>query len=95
MVAEKKTFGISILLLEQFSLEKMIDSHAKRYEWEHDLQDILVKFVDFSVADTEFPPVCLLQKDWDEIKLDLIDIRNNFLQSSYCKHYSHWKLHKE
>ena len=72
----KKDFWDIHMLLEQFPLEDMLAFHARRYEWEHDPQEILAKFIDFSVADTEFPPVCLLQKDWDEIKLDLIDIRN-------------------
>lgn len=50
----------------------MIGLHAKRYEWEHDEDELLDNFVNFTKADTYPDPVCLLGKDWQVIQFDLI-----------------------
>ncbi|MCM1554414.1 MAG: nucleotidyl transferase AbiEii/AbiGii toxin family protein [Bacteroides sp.] len=69
----KKDFWDLHLLLNEYSLDEMLALHAQRYEWTHNTQEILKKFTDFSEAENQPDPMCLLNKDWDIIKLDLID----------------------
>lgn len=56
----------------------MFDLHSKRYEWEHDGEELMDMFTNFDVANSEINPICLLNKDWDEIKLDLTDSAANY-----------------
>lgn len=69
----KKDFWDLHLLLHEYTLAEMIDLHARRHEWEHDTDELLEKFTDFTEADTYPDPICLLGKTWDDIKLDLAD----------------------
>ena len=66
------------MLLNSFSLSEMFDLHSKRYEWEHDGEQLMDMFTNFDVANIEINPICLFNKDWDEIKLDLMDIATNY-----------------
>lgn len=76
----KKDFWDLHMLLQGYSLEEMFAIHARRHEWEHNPDELLEKFTDFSLADTFPDPVCLLNKEWDEIKLDLVDTADSFTQ---------------
>lgn len=69
----KKDFWDLHLLLGSYSLAEMFAIHAVRHEWEHDDADLLNKWTDFSVANNDFDPKCLLGKNWEDIKLDIID----------------------
>lgn len=69
----KKDFWDLHMLLEEYSLPEMLDTHASRYEWPHDTEELLRQCLDFSSADKDFEPICLLGKNWDDIKLDFID----------------------
>lgn len=69
----KKDFWDIHCLLNHFSLREMFSFHEKRYPWEHEPNELLKQFVDFSLANEEFDPICLQGKDWDDIKLDLIE----------------------
>ena len=60
-------------LLEDYSLEKMIALHKRWMPYTHDTRKLLSQLSDFSAADAQPDPKCLLQKDWDLIKLDIID----------------------
>lgn len=72
----KKDFWDIHYLLGAYTLPEMFALHARRHEWEHNPAELAEKFVDFSIADEMPDPVCLLGKDWDELKLDLIDMVN-------------------
>lgn len=74
----KKDFWDLHLLLQEFSLSEMFALHARRHEWEHNPEELLDKFTDFSIADTFPDPICFLHKEWDEIKLDLVDMADAF-----------------
>lgn len=74
----KKDFWDIHMLLNSFSLSEMFDLHSKRYEWEHDGEQLMDMFTNFDVANIEINPICLFNKDWDEIKLDLMDIATNY-----------------
>ncbi|MDH8700742.1 hypothetical protein M2138_000073 [Dysgonomonadaceae bacterium PH5-43] len=69
----KKDFWDLHCLLKYYSLPKMLYLHEKRHQWEHDSSQLVGNFTDFSIANEMPDPVCLLEKDWDEIKLDLIE----------------------
>ena len=58
---------------DNFSLSDMINIHEKRYEWTHDRQEIITNLTNFQNADNDPDPRCILGKDWDLIKLDIID----------------------
>lgn len=70
----KKDFWDLHLLSETYTIEDMLQLHKKRYEWTHHADDIRRKFLDFSVANDDFDPVCLLGKMWDIIRLDFVDL---------------------
>ena len=70
----KKDFWDIHLLLKEFSLSEMFAFHAKRYEWEHNHDELMDMCTNFTIADNEMDPICLLNKDWDDIKLDFVDI---------------------
>lgn len=56
-----------------FSLEELLELHSKRFIYTHDRQELIDRLTDFSKADDEPDPECNLGKNWDTIKLDIID----------------------
>lgn len=70
----KKDFWDIHYLLRQYTFEQMLDLHAQRHEWEHDEESLIHNFRNFSIADEMPDPICLLGADWDNIKIDLIEI---------------------
>lgn len=60
-------------LLNYYSLSEMIGFHKKWQEWSHDTNELLNKLTAFSIADEEPDPVCLKGKNWEFIKMDIID----------------------
>lgn len=69
----KKDFWDINFLLGKFTLKQMLDLHEKRHPWEHDRAKLLKDLIDFRKADKDPNPRCLLGKDWQQIKLDLMD----------------------
>lgn len=69
----KKDFWDLHYLLGFYSLSEMVALHEKRHEWEHNVVELIHNFTDFTIADDTLAPICLLMKDWDDIKLDLIE----------------------
>ena len=65
------------MLLGEYSLGEMFGFHARRYEWEHDEELLLMSLTDFSKADPQSDPACLLGKQWKDIKVDLENEVNN------------------
>lgn len=64
-------------LKDQYNIKDMLGFHLKRYPYTHNAKQILNNFVDFEEANDDFDPVCLRDKYWEFIKLDLIDFVNN------------------
>jgi predicted nucleotidyltransferase component of viral defense system len=64
-------------LKDQYNIKDMMAFHLKRYPYTHNEKQILNNFVDFKEANDDFDPVCLRDKYWEFIKLDLIDFVNN------------------
>ena len=70
----KKDFWDLHFLSDYCTINTMLELHSKRYYWIHNEQEIRAKFLDFSIADDDLNPKCLLGKDWDIIKLDFVDL---------------------
>ena len=64
-------------LKDQYNIKDMLAFHLKRYPYTHNEKQIINNFVDFKEANDDFDPVCLRDKYWEFIKLDLIDFVNN------------------
>lgn len=60
-------------LKDQYNKDEMLGFHKKRYPYAHDKELILNNFINFEEANDDFDPVCLRNKYWEFIKLDLID----------------------
>ena len=74
----KKDFWDLHMLLGHYTLKEMFGLHERRHPWEHNAEELLDKFTDFSFADVDLDPICLRNMDWDNIKLDLIDTAEEF-----------------
>ena len=69
----KKDFWDIHQLMERYSIEEMIHLHKERYPYSHNKQEIMINFSNFENADADFDPICLRKKNWEIIKLDLIE----------------------
>lgn len=69
----KKDFWDLHALLGEYTLVQMIEMHEKRYPYSHDEALIYSNLIDFTSADDDFDPVCLLGKQWEAIKLDIVE----------------------
>jgi predicted nucleotidyltransferase component of viral defense system len=67
----KKDFWDLHELLNQYTIAAMIDLHKLRFEWTHDELLIRNNFTDFSQADLDLDPICLINKEWIFIKEDI------------------------
>lgn len=73
----KKDFWDIHLLLDHYNLKEMLDLYQERHPWEGTKEHLLEKLIDFEDINYDFEPRCLLGKDWDIIKLDIIEkVRN-------------------
>ncbi|WP_299212636.1 nucleotidyl transferase AbiEii/AbiGii toxin family protein [uncultured Aquimarina sp.] len=66
----KKDFWDIHELLETYTLDEMINFYLKRNPYGSPKDEILVKVVDFSIAESDFTPNCYKEKAWELIKLD-------------------------
>lgn len=69
----KKDFWDVHELKNDFSFSKMLQLHKERYPYNHNPKTIKLQFSNFEYADHEPDPVCLRNKVWEVIKLDMID----------------------
>ena len=77
----KKDFWDLHALFNSYSLGQMLQLHEKRYPYNHDKELILQNFIDFTEADDDFDPICLLGKYWEFIKDDIESIVRNYSQN--------------
>jgi len=73
----KKDFWDVHELLETYSLDEMLNFYVKRNPYGYSKEELLIKVIDFSVAEYEFTPNCYNDKDWEIIKLDFEDLVEN------------------
>lgn len=69
----KKDFWDIHELKNDYSFEQMLTVHEKRHPYTHNKALIKNNFSDFTIADQDFDPICLREKHWEIIKLDMID----------------------
>ena len=60
-------------IITEFSFDKILSLHKENYPHNHDKIKIKEALVNFSEAENDFEPVCLRNKYWEVIKLDLLD----------------------
>jgi len=72
----KKDFWDIHELMDDYSIDEMFKLHEKRYPYGHDKIVLKNNFVQFENADGDFDPVCLREKHWELIKVDIIDFVN-------------------
>ena len=70
----KKDYWDIHMLLDHFRLEDILGFYQTRHPYEYTRDEITHSLLRFSTADEYPDPKCLLGKDWDIIKMDLIDI---------------------
>lgn len=73
-IARKKDFWDLHELLNDYTIEQMLQLHKERYEYSHNPEEIITNFINFENADNDFEPICSLGKYWEIIKLDFVDI---------------------
>lgn len=59
--------------MQKYTIDALIRLHKRRYQWTHDEALIKTNFTNFSLADEDFDPVCLLGKSWAFIKEDIVE----------------------
>ena len=77
----KKDFWDLHALLDTYAIEQMLELHEQRYPFTHDKELIIHNFTDFSQADNDFDPICLLGKYWEFIKDDIVGIIENYRET--------------
>lgn len=75
----KKDFWDLHELFYKFKVQDMLTLHEQRYPYTHDPLLILKNFIDFSQADDDFDPICLLGKHWEFIKDDITEFINYYI----------------
>lgn len=69
----KKDFWDIHELLNTYSIPEMLQFHQQRFEYTHHRKEIISNFTNFSTADEDIDPICLMNKAWELIKLDLFE----------------------
>ena len=70
-MAEKKDFWDLHELMEKFTWKEMLEFYHKRYPYGYTSEEIVIKLTDFKEADYDLDPICLKNKYWELIKLDI------------------------
>jgi hypothetical protein len=68
----KKDFWDLHRARDYYSFGQMLSLYGERYPYGHRSDEIKKGLLDFSVADDDFEPVCLMGKHWELIKLDIL-----------------------
>jgi predicted nucleotidyltransferase component of viral defense system len=72
----KKDFWDLHYFLDKYSIDEMISFFEKRYPYNDDFVKIKEMLVNFDAADLDFDPNCLLDKNWEMIKIDYAEKLN-------------------
>lgn len=81
---KKDFWDLHFLIFDKgFDLDELIFLHSQRFVYQHNRNELIERLTDFTVADDEPDPQCKLGKDWDIIKLDIIDAVENLRDESH------------
>ena len=64
-----------------FRVFEKLELHKRRHEWEHEDEQVLNSLINFEEANEMEDPICLEHKDWDNIKLDIINEVTSFVST--------------
>lgn len=67
----KKDFWDIHALLPYFTVEEMISFYEKHNPYTHNSNLLRQKLIDFEIAENDFNPICLKNKHWELIKLNI------------------------
>lgn len=67
----KKDFWDLHALIDDYSLQEMVQLHEARYPYTHDEELIGANMTNFTDADDDLDPVCLERKLWEIVKYDI------------------------
>lgn len=81
----KKDFWDLHQLLKSYSVERLIALHQERYPYTHTHEEVISQLTNFSFADNDFDPICLLRKEWEVIKLDLVELLEEYTNTNTNK----------
>lgn len=73
-IGRKKDFWDLHEMLDNYTIDEMIEFHESRYPYGHDEQLIRANLVNFSNADNDFDPECVKGKQWEIVKLDIVEL---------------------
>ena len=69
----KKDFWDLHYFIDKVTVDEMIELFKKRYPYNDDFIKIKNQLVNFENAEADFEPICLLDKNWELMKLDFYD----------------------
>lgn len=69
----KKDFWDLHYFIDKVTLDEMIALFQKRYPYDDDFSKIKNQLLNFAIAEEDFEPICLLEKNWEFIKLDFYE----------------------
>lgn len=69
----KKDFWDLHYFIDKINIDDMISLFQKRYPYNDDYSKIKAQLLNFDIADADFEPICLLEKNWEIMKLDFIE----------------------
>ena len=67
----KKDFWDIHELMDNYTIDHMFSLHEQRYPYAHDKTILKNNFIRFENADEDFDPICLREKYWELIKMDI------------------------
>jgi hypothetical protein len=70
----KKDFWDIHELLNSISIHQIFNYYFQRYPYGHSKMQLIENLTNFEQADEDFDPICLRQKYWELIKLDLSEL---------------------
>ncbi len=73
----KKDFWDLNELQSHFSLNQMLDLYEERYPYVFSREDIVKGLNNFTKADDEPDPICFRHKQWDLIKIEMLDFASS------------------
>ena len=69
----KKDFWDLHILRNKYTIEQMLSLYKERYPYGATDEECIAGLTNFSVADSDPDPTCLLGKNWQLIKLDFVE----------------------
>ena len=73
----KKDFWDINELQSHFSLNQMLDLYEEKYPYDFTREEITKGLNDFTKADDEPDPICFRNKQWDLIKIEMLDLTSS------------------